>query len=62
MTVPLPGDPRGPQPAELRARVDAAMTGLDGLADRPLAEHVAAFEEVHAALSAALAAQGPGTA
>jgi len=28
---------------------------LDGLADRPLAEHVAVFEQVHAALGWALA-------
>lgn len=58
MTVPIPGpprpaDPRGPEP---RAAVAAAMAGLDGLAERPLAEHVDAYERVHAALGDALAA------
>jgi len=63
MTVPTPGpprpaDPRVPQPVarEPRAAVDEAMAGLDTLADRPLAEHVEAYERVHAALSDALAA------
>jgi hypothetical protein len=54
MTVPVPGPPpRPPDPTEVVGR---AMAGLDGLADRPLAEHVAAFEQVHAALGEALAA------
>lgn len=58
MTVPIPGpprpaDPRGPDP---RAAVAAAMAGLDGLNERPLAEHVDAYERVHAALGDALAA------
>ena len=63
MTVPIPGPPRpsdprgaGPQAVEPRAAVAAAMAGLDGLADRPLAEHVEAYERVHAALGDALAA------
>lgn len=43
----------GQDPAEAVAR---AMAGLDGVADRPLAEHVEAFERVHAALGEALAA------
>ena len=55
MTVPLPSDPRGPQPERLRADVDTAMAGLEGLDARPLAEHVEAFERVHAALGAVLA-------
>ena len=42
-----------PDPAEV---VAVAMTGIEGLAERPLAEHVAAFERVHAALGEALAA------
>ncbi len=42
-----------PDPGDAVAR---AMTGLDGLADRPLGEHVEAFERVHAALGEALAA------
>lgn len=53
MTVPLPGPP--PRPADPQETVARAMAGLDGLADRPLAEHVEAFERVHAALSDALA-------
>ena len=50
-----PPDPRllrRPAPEEA---VDAALTALDGLADRPLAEHVAVFEQVHDALGRALA-------
>jgi hypothetical protein len=43
---------RGPAPEEA---VDAAVASLAGLADRPLAEHVAVFEQVHAALGRALA-------
>jgi len=38
------------------AIVGEAMAGIEGLAARPLAEHVAAFERVHAALGEALAA------
>jgi hypothetical protein len=53
MTAPVPGPPRPADPAESVAR---AMTGLDGLADRPPAEHVDVFERVHAALGEALAA------
>jgi hypothetical protein len=56
---PRPADPRSPDPGEA---VTLAMTGLDGLEDRPPAEHVEAFERVHAALSDALAAGSPGTA
>lgn len=58
MTVPRPSDPRPPTPEALRVPVDAAMAGLDGLDERPLAEHVAAFERVHAALGDALAGGG----
>ena len=60
MTRPVPGPPRPadprvspPDPGEAVAR---AMAGLEGLGDRPLAEHVDAFERVHAALGEALAA------
>ena len=49
MTDPVPSA----DPAEV---VGAAMTGIEGLAERPLAEHVAAFERVHAALGEALTA------
>ena len=38
-----------------RPAVASAMAALDDLADRPLAEHVEAFERVHAALGEALA-------
>ena len=71
-SAPRPADPRtrGPGPREaaapedgtepagedVAAAVDAAMAGLDGLADRPLTEHVAVFERIHAALGDALAA------
>lgn len=33
-----------------------AVAELDGLADRPLAEHVVVFERIHAALGDVLAA------
>lgn len=35
--------------------VDAALAELETLADRPLAEHVAVFDTVHAALANRLA-------
>lgn len=62
MTVPVP------RPADLRASptpdpgdaLGRAMAGLAGLADRPLAEHVEAFERVLAALGEALAAGSTG--
>lgn len=56
-TPPVPGPPRpaGPQ-AEPAVVVAQAMAGLDGLTGRPPAEHVDAFERVHAALGEALAA------
>ena len=52
---PRPVDPRTLQGPPPEAAVDAAVAALDGLADRPLAEHVAVFEQVHAALGHALA-------
>lgn len=51
MTVP-PHDPD--------ERVRRALAPLDGLDERPLADHVAVFEELHAALGDALA--GPAGA
>jgi hypothetical protein len=42
---------RGPTPEDA---VDTALAALDGIAGRPLAEHVAVFEQVHAALGRAL--------
>jgi hypothetical protein len=60
MTVPRPGPP--PVPAEPQEIVSRAMSGLDALGDRPLAEHVEVFERVHAALGEALAAGTSGAA
>jgi hypothetical protein len=54
MTAPVPGPP--PRPADPAEVVGQAMAGLDRLAERPIAEHVAVFERVHAALGEALAA------
>ena len=42
-----------PQPL---GRLQAAMVALDGLSLRPTAGHVAAFDQVHAALTDALSA------
>ncbi len=56
MIVPVPGpDPVGPRRADTQA-VTHAVAGLDAVADRPLAEHVIAFERMHAVLGDALAA------
>ena len=60
MTVPMPGPP--PHPADPLAAVERAVAALDGLAHRPLGEHVEAYERVHAALSDALAAGSSGGA
>ncbi|MGX7828917.1 hypothetical protein ACTG9Q_27900 [Actinokineospora sp. 24-640] len=50
-----PQTPRpGPQPTHDEA-IDAALTGLVGLDAVPVAEHVARFDAVHVALTAALA-------
>jgi hypothetical protein len=54
MTAPVPGPP--PRAADTAEVVGAAMARLEGLAERPLTEHVAAFDRVHAALGEALAA------
>jgi hypothetical protein len=56
----MPGPP--PCPADPLAPVEQAVAALDGLADRPLGEHVEAYERVHAALSDALAAGSSGGA
>jgi hypothetical protein len=56
MTIPTPGPP----PADPLAVVEGAMAALDGLAERPLGEHVEVFERVHTALGDALAAGSPG--
>jgi hypothetical protein len=41
------------------AVVEGAMAALDGLAERPLGEHVEVFERIHTALGDALAAGSP---
>jgi hypothetical protein len=58
---PEPRTPRGAASDEVdpTRAVDRALAELDGLADRPLAEHVAVFERIHTVLGDALAA-GPG--
>lgn len=48
----VPG-PRAVTPAA--TRVDAALAYLDGLDDRPVADHVAAYDAVHRGLQDALA-------
>ena len=58
---PRPVDPRmpgGTAPADVdpAVSVERASAALDGLAARPLAEHVAVFEHLHATLQDALAA------
>lgn len=58
MSLPPPR-PADPRPADPRVAVARAMAALDGLGERPPAEHVAVFEQVHAALGDALAAGSP---
>jgi hypothetical protein len=53
--APRPVDPRTLRGPTAEEAVDVALAALDGLADRPLAEHVAVFEQMHAALGGALA-------
>jgi hypothetical protein len=53
MTVPPPGP--APRLVDPQQRVQRALAPLDGLDERPLAEHVAVFEELHTALGDALA-------
>jgi hypothetical protein len=45
------GKPDGQRPATGEPRVDAALARLDELAGRPVAEHLAIFEDVHRRLS-----------
>ncbi len=60
MTVPTPQVPAQQVPAQqvIESSVRTAMAALEGIEDRPLAEHVEAFERVHAALGEALADPG----
>jgi hypothetical protein len=60
MTVPVPGPP--PRPADPLHAVAKAVADLEGLAERPLGDHVEVYERVHAALSDALAAGSSGGA
>ena len=61
--VPVSEAPAGATPAGVvptghvtgDAAVDEALRVLDGLAERPLVEHVAAFDAVHSALQDRLA-------
>lgn len=57
-----PADPSIEQPEDVAAgdpRIAAAIERLDSLAERPPAEHVEIYEEVHAVLQESLAeAQG----
>ncbi|MFI5038800.1 MAG: hypothetical protein ACHQCG_02560 [Solirubrobacterales bacterium] len=46
---PVPGAPRSDSP------VTRAIASLDGLAERPLAEHPDVYQQVHEALQGALA-------
>jgi hypothetical protein len=65
---PRPVDPRAlsgsaPASADPAQAVERALVELDGLAERPLVEHVAVFERLHAALGDALdAGSGAGEA
>jgi hypothetical protein len=58
---PRPADPRNPDSSapgllDPAPAVEQVLAELDGLADRPLAEHVAVFERLHVRLHDALAA------
>lgn len=59
MTSPTSGTPSPQEPhraaARAREAIAAAMAGLDGLDERPLAEHVEVFDRIHATLADALA-------
>jgi hypothetical protein len=46
--------PADPDTATGQPEVDAVLASLDGLADRPVAEHVAVFEQAHERLRRAL--------
>jgi hypothetical protein len=55
MTPEQPRPDAGANPDPTSAVADA-LAGLDGLESRPTAQHVAAFERVHGALTDALSA------
>jgi hypothetical protein len=52
VTLPVPGPPAGAAPVP---QVAAALRALDGLAERPVHEHVERFDALHRALQDALA-------
>jgi hypothetical protein len=54
---PEPG-PAGPRPATGDRQVDEAVSQLEDLAGRPVAEHPAVFERVHRSLTEALGDAG----
>jgi hypothetical protein len=58
--APATGDPTGQDRSEVTGHetVDGVLGSLDGLEERPVAEHVAVFEAAHEALRAALAEAG----
>jgi hypothetical protein len=51
------GSPSGETESTGIPAVDEVLSSLDGLADRPVAEHVAVFEQAHERLRRALDAQ-----
>lgn len=57
MTAPTPRPPQM-QPPGVASAVRTVLAGLDGIDDRPLAEHIEVFERVHVVLGEALADQG----
>ena len=65
--APRPAGEAEPYQATGEPRVDAALRHLDELADLPVSEHPAVFEQIHGALTGALgtldsaAAAGPGS-
>ena len=62
MTSTPPPDHGGERPVDsVRADVAEAVDALDGLEERPVAEHVAVYERLHTVLGDALSA-GPDRA
>ncbi len=54
------GQAPGAPPRTGEPLVDGALSALDGLADRPLGEHAADFEQVHQRLREVLGELGAG--
>lgn len=56
LTTPDPAPEAAPErPVTGNARVDAALSRLDDLSERPAADHVEIYEDVHRRLQEALA-------